>query len=393
MKVLIINSVCGIRSTGRICTDTAKILIEEGHECKIAYGREYVPAEFEDISYRIGDDSDVRFHALMTRVMDNTGAWSRKATEKFVRWIEEYDPDIIHLHNIHGYYINIEVLFRYLQRADKPVVFTLHDCWSFTGHCAHFAYIGCDKWKTQCEHCSQKAEYPKSSFADNSRQNYQWKRELFTGIENMTIVTPSRWLADLVKESYLKKYDVRVIHNGIDLNAFRPMVSDVKSRLGLENKKIILGVASSWNDRKGLSDYLELAKIIEDEYVIMLVGVTEAQKKTFPDNVIGITCTDSVKELAEIYSAADVFVNLTYEDTFPTVNLEAYACNTPVITYHTGGSVESTPNELVVEQGDLSAVWELIKDENYHVDFQMEVDKNKCLRKYYELYQELISRK
>lgn len=394
MKVLMINSVCGIRSTGRICTDIARILSEEGYECKIAYGREQVPEQYAEIAHRIGNDTDVKIHAAVSRVMDNAGFGSKSVTEKFIKWIEEYDPDIIHMHNLHGYYLNIEVLLNYLEKAGKPVVYTLHDCWSFTGHCAYFDYCGCEKWKTGCDGCTQKGEYPKSVLLDRSKKNYQSKKRLFSKIKNMTIVTPSYWLADIVKESFLGMHEVRVINNGIDTAVFRPIESDFKSRYDLEGKKIILGVASNWDDaRKGFGDFRKLSELIDDRHRIVLVGVTEKHMETFPGNITGIKATNSAEELAQIYSAADVFFNPTYEDNYPTVNLEAYACSTPVITYRTGGSVESTAKELVVDKGDLSAVWDMIVHEKYHVDFQMEVDKNKCLREYAELYKELAGMK
>ena len=226
MKILMINSVCGIRSTGRICTDLADALTEQGHEVKIAYGRENVPEKYRKYAVRIGSDTDVKLHCLRARLLDDTGYGSRRATERFIGWVKEFDPDVIHLHNIHGYYINIELLFRYLASAKKRVIWTLHDCWTFTGHCPHFEYEKCSKWKTGCFDCPKaKREYPARLFFDNSRSNWKRKKKLFTAVKDMTIVTPSQWLADLVKQSYLKKYPVRVIHNGIDTSVFRPAKS------------------------------------------------------------------------------------------------------------------------------------------------------------------------
>lgn len=349
MKVLMINSVCGIRSTGRICTDLAEVLEQQGHECKIAYGRETVPEKYQKYAVRIGSDFDVKIHALQSRIFDNTGFGSKKATERFIEWVKEYNPDVIHLHNIHGYYINIEVLFNYLAEADKPVVWTLHDCWTFTGHCAYFSYVGCDKWKNGCNHCVQKKSYPASNLLDRSCQNWLDKRELFTKVKKMTLVTPSKWLVGLVKESYMGKYPVEVIPNGIDLDAFKPTPSDFREKNGFVGKKIILGVASVWDKRKGFDDFIELSKIVDDNTRIVLVGLSKTQLKNLPQNILGIERTNSTKELAEIYTAADVLFNPTYEDNYPTVNLEAQACGTPVVTYRTGGSVESVPEENVVK--------------------------------------------
>ncbi|MDE4541337.1 glycosyltransferase [Thermoanaerobacterium sp. R66] len=354
MKVLQINSVCGYGSTGRIVTDIYRILEEQGHDCLIAYGRGTAPEDIKTI--KIGTNLDTYMHVVKTRLLDRHGFGSKKATRQFIKKAKEYDPDVIHLHNIHGYYINIELLFDYLREANKPVVWTLHDCWAFTGHCAYFDYVGCDKWGKGCNNCPQKNRYPKSIFIDSSKSNYEKKKELFTGIKNMTIVTPSKWLAGLVKKSFLRGYNVKVINNGIDLNIFKPTESDFRAKYNLEDKFIILGVASIWDERKGLKYFLELSKLIDNNSKIVLVGLNDKQLKSLPQNIIGIKRTNNVRELAEIYSAADVFVNTTLEDNFPTTNLEALACGTPVITFNTGGSVECIDEScgMVVEKGNLN---------------------------------------
>ena len=331
MKVLQINSVCGIRSTGRICTDLADVLERNGHECKIAYGRETVPEKYQKYAVRIGSDFGVKLHALQSRIFDNTGFGSRRATEKFIEWVKEYDPDLIHLHNIHGYYINIEVLFNYLAKADIPVVWTLHDCWAFTGHCAHYSYVKCDKWKTGCYNCPQKKRYPSSLLLDASKQNWLKKKALFTSAKKMTFVTPSKWLASEVKQSFFGKYPIEVIPNGIDFNIFKPTPSDFREKNGLVGKKIILGVASSWDERKGLNDFVELSKTLDENYKIILVGLSERQKRDLPENILKITRTNNVHELAEIYTAADVFLNPSREETMGLTSVEAMACGTPAL--------------------------------------------------------------
>jgi len=385
MKILQINSVCGIRSTGRICTDLAEVLEQNGHECKIAYGRESVPEKYQKYAIRIGSDFDVKMHALQSRLFDNSGFCSKRATEKFIEWVKEYNPDIIHLHNIHGYYINIEVLFNYLEEADKPVVWTLHDCWTFTGHCAHYSYVQCDKWKVGCNNCQQRKSYPSSFLFDHSRKNWLKKKALFTRVKNMTLVTPSKWLAGEVRQSFLNMYPVTVVPNGIDLNVFKPTPSNFRKKNNLEGKKIVLGVASAWNPLKGLNDFVALSKILDENYKIVLVGVTAKQKKKLPKDILAIERTNNVKELAEIYTAADVFLNPTYQDTYPTVNIEAQACGTPVVTYRTGGSVESVPKQNVVEQGLLSEIKSLLtttlcQKENF------DNDKFELLKKYIDIY-------
>lgn len=338
MKILQINSVCGVGSTGRIATDLYKVLEEQGHECKIAYGRGTAPEGIESI--KIGSNLDNYMHVFKTRVFDKHGFGSINATKKFIEEVKKYDPDIIHLHNIHGYYINIEILFNYLKEANKPVIWTLHDCWAFTGHCAYFDYIGCEKWKYRCDNCPQKKSYPTSNIVDNSELNYQNKKKLFTSVKNMTIVTPSRWLANLVKESFLGKYKIEVINNGIDLGIFKPTESDFRCKNNLQDKFIILGVASEWSHRKGLNYFIELSEKLSSEYKIVIVGVNDKQKKELSKDIIAITKTNNIKELSKIYTAADVFVNPTLEDNFPTTNLEALACGTPIITFDTGGSGE-----------------------------------------------------
>ena len=339
MKVLQINSVCGVGSTGRIATDLYKALEEKGHECVIAYGRGTAPEGIKTI--KIGTNFDNYMHVAKTRVFDKHGFGSTKATKEFIKKVEELNPDVIHLHNIHGYYINIEILFDYLKRANKKVIWTLHDCWAFTGHCAYFDYVGCNKWKEGCKECPQKKEYPNSLLMDSSEWSFNKKKDIFTGVADLTIVTPSKWLAGLVKQSYLSEYKVEVINNGIDLDIFKPTKSDFRERYGLENKFIILGVANVWDRRKGLQYLIDLAEKIDDNYKVIIVGVSEKQKKSLPKNIIGITRTNNIRELVEIYSAADVFVNPTLEDNFPTTNLEAIACGTDIITFDTGGSSES----------------------------------------------------
>ncbi len=358
MKVLQINSVCGIRGTGRICTDIADILTQNGHDCKIAYGRETVPDEYKKYAVRIGSDLSVKIDAIKSRIIDNAGFNSVCATKKFVKRIEEYNPDIIHLHNIHGYYLNVEILFDYLKKADKPVVWTLHDCWTFTGHCAYFDFVGCDKWLKGCEICPQKHEYPASLFADSSYKNYIRKKHIFTGVKNMTLLTPSNWLERQVNKSFLREYPVKVVNNGIDLSVFKPTDSNFRQKHGLEHKKVVLGVASVWDRRKGLSDFLELSKMLDDSYRIVLVGLNKEQISNLPKNIIGLPRVPEASELAEIYSAADVFANLSVEETMGLTTVEALACGTPVVVYDRTAIPEVVDEitSIVVKYGDINAL-------------------------------------
>lgn len=384
MKVLQINSVCGIRSTGRIVTELADELVKQGNECKIAYGREIVPNKYKDISIHIGNQRDLLFHVLQTRIFDRHCFASTKATRKFIDWIKIYNPDIIHLHNLHGYYIDIRVLFSYLKQSEIPVIWTMHDCWPFTGHCAHFTFIGCNKWKKGCYTCTQKEMYPASFFIDRSIQNYIDKKILFASLKKMAIVTPSQWLADKVKKSFLGNYPIFTIHNSIDTKIFKPTKSNFREKYNLSDKIIVLGVASAWGKRKGLEDFVKLASILDEQHQIVIVGLSKKQIKKMPHNIITIEKTDSVQELAEIYSASDYYVNLTYEDTYPTTNLEAQACGTPCITYKTGGSIESVPKKNIVNQGNISGIVDLLKQK---LELKVEnMDLQCMLAQYISLY-------
>ena len=359
MKVLEINSFFSVGGPPRIVKGVYDALINRGDECMVAAARE-MPYDYMKI-IRIGSEFSATMNALSARLFDNVGFTAKRATKKLIKEIKAYDPDVIHLHNLHGYYLDIEVLFDYLKSADKKVIWTLHDCWAFTGHCAYFDYANCYKWETGgCENCPQKKEYPKSIFLSRSKKNFARKKRAFTGVKDLTIVTPSNWLKNLVERSFLKDYKVVTVYNGIDLDKFKPIKSDVLRRYGLENKKILLGVANIWDRRKGFTDFIKLAEVLPDDYKIVLIGVTEKQIKTLPANVLGLRRTGSIQELCEWYTAADKFLNFTYEDNYPTVNLEAQACGTPVITYKTGGSVESVPSENVAPKGDISAVLSLI---------------------------------
>ena len=356
MKYLIINAVCGIGSTGKICGAIAEACEQEGHEVKIAFGRDgTVPDRYRRFAVRIGSDLDVKLHGIASRLLDNHGFSSAAATRRFLQWADRYDPDVLWLHNIHGYYLNIQLLFDWIKsRPNMQVKWTLHDCWSFTGHCSYFDFAGCDRWKTGCHDCPQKRAYPASILLDNSKRNYAKKRALFTGVPNMTLITPSQWLADIVKQSFLQEYPVKVRYNTIDTNIFKPTAGDFRKKHGLENKKIILGVANVWEPRQGRPDFLKLSEMLDDQYNIVLVGLSPDQLQALPENILGICRTGSAEELAQIYTAADVFVNTTYEDNYPTVNLEARACGTRIISYDTGGCRETLgEDDILVTTGDL----------------------------------------
>lgn len=393
MKLLEINSVCGIRSTGRICTDIADILLNSGHECRIAYGRVDVPDKYRPIAYRIGNKGYVGGNILKARLFDNDGFNAVGSTKKLINWICEYDPDVIHLHNIHGYYINVEELFKYLKTSGKRIIWTLHDCWAFTGHCAHFADAGCEQWKSHCDDCRRGADYPNAFFKARAYRNFEKKKEIFTGVPNMTLVTPSRWLAGLVKQSYLKEYDISVIPNGVDLEHFKPIQSDFKKKYGIENKKMILGVATAWTDKKGLSAFCKLASKIDDRYKIVLVGLTKKQLLRLPQNILAIERTNSIEELAEIYTAADVFLNLSREETMGLTTVEAMACGTPVVVSNLTAVPEVVRDYggIVIDNIDTDTILKgisVVVSGDYHdtIKNANEYEKTQQYNKYIELY-------
>lgn len=354
MRILQINTVVNSGSTGRIAEDIGQVLMSYGHKSYIAYGRGNRPSTSNLI--KIGNTFDVLLHGFYTAIFDRQGFGSKKATQKLLIEIDRINPDVVGLHNIHGYYLNIEVLFKFLAERKIPIVWTLHDCWAFTGHCAFFDSISCEKWKTQCEKCPKTRSYPSSYLIDNSKNNYLDKKRIFNLIKNGTIITPSNWLKNLVEESFLN-YPVLKIHNGIDLKVFKQIVDvdKVKLKYQISDAKVVLGVASIWDTRKGLDDFIELQKRNTGNFQIVLVGLSNKQLKSLPQGIIGIKRTENTTELATLYSIATVFVNPTYQDNFPTTNIEALACGTPVITYKTGGSPEAIDEITgrIVAKGDL----------------------------------------
>lgn len=356
---------------------------------------------FPKTHYKIGNAIGKTEHIALAKITGRHGCFSHNATRNLLRKITQVKPDIIHLHNLHGWYLNWEMLFDFLKQAHIPVVWTLHDCWAFTGHCPHFMAIGCEKWKTGCYACPLYRQYP-GCFFDDSKFQYALKKKCFTGVPNLTIVTPSKWLSDIVRQSYLKEYPTVVINNGIDLNMFKPSPGHFRDKHGLENKVMLLGVAFDWSPRKGTEAFKRLAEELPDEYSIVLVGVSESVAKTLPERIISIKCTQNQKELAEIYSAADLFVNPTLEDNFPTVNLEALACGTPVITYNTGGSPESLTEACgkVVPYGNYDALKSVIVEYRNAKAIKKEacIDRaqlygvNEASRKYNNLYLSVLWR-
>lgn len=379
MKLVQIN-VTNFGSTGKIMRGIKSVAEKNDIECiTFALKPQKAPkGKNEDGVCVFSNFYEYALHYYMSKFTGSELLGSYFGTAKLIKRIKKYNPDVIHLHNIHGRYINIPLLFRYLKKSKKKIVWTLHDCWAFTGHCPHFVYQNCYKWKTGCYNCPRFKEYPETVF-DDSKKMYKLKRKWFSGIENLTLVTPSKWLAELTKESFLKNYPVKVINNGIDLNTFKPTESDFKEKYNCEDKFLILGVAFKWGDKKGLDIFTSLSKRLDDRFQIVLVGTDDVVDKQLPDNIISIHRTNNRQELAEIYTAADLFVNPTREENYPTVNMESLACGTPVITFNTGGSPEIIDKTcgVVVPKDDLEALY----NEIIEISKENPYSKGNCLKK------------
>lgn len=399
-KILYISGALNFGAPGKIVEQIGLLAEQNGYEVLVAHStRNENPSQLPHFAVTTKDQEI--FHAVGAKFFDLHGLLSIRQTEKLVKRIQDYNPDIIHLHNIHGYFCNFKILFEYLDTIDIPVIWTMHDCWPFTGRCFHFVGVNCYKWKTGCYDCKTEAGYTVSQYCDRSKYLYALKKKLFSSVRKMTLVPVSNWQAAFLKESFLKNYEVHPIHNGVDIDKFRPVSGQrLRGKYGLDGKFVILGVASPWNTRKGLDDFYRLRSMLPDIYTIILVGLNQKQVGNLPERIIGITRTESQQELAEYYSMADVFVNLSYLDTFPTVNIEALACGTPVITYRTGGSPEAIDANTgyVVEQGDLKGLTEVLIKERQNPLSSDECrrraekyfDKDKCFEEYIRLYNRLV---
>lgn len=395
-KLLQINVTANSGSTGKIAEAIGQLAINRGWESWIAYGRGTPQSESRLI--RIGNDWDMRWHGVETRLLDNHGLASRRTTRLFISRIKEINPDIIHLHNIHGYFINYPLLFRFLREWGGPVVWTWHDIWPMTGHCAFFGKDQCDKWKTACHECKRKTVYPASLLNNRSSRNFEDKRRAFSGMKDLTIVLVSDWLNEMRKDSFLKDTHGVVIHNGIDLDMFSP--EPVPSK----EKGYVLAVANVWTSEKGWDDIMSLRKILADDIDIIMVGLNDKQMANLPNGIKGLRRTQNLNELRSLYSNAIAFINPTWGDNFPTTNIEALACGTPVITYRTGGSPEAIDSNtgIVVEQGDVQGLKKAIETIRTSSDrFTPELcraraekyfNKDDRFEEYFELYEKIINK-
>lgn len=406
-KILYINSAINRLSTGRIVEQIGVLAQNQGWECYAVYNPRY-NAESNLHKIPACTFNEEIISAIQSRLLDNHGLAIGSATNRLVKKIKEIKPNIIHLHNIHGYHINYKVLFEYLNSTNIKVVWTLHDCWSFTGHCVYFDMIGCKKWKTGCFSCPQKREYPRSIFLDRSKRNWKMKKNILLINRNITLVPVSHWLESLCKESFWGqegKINTYTIHNGIDLEVFRHNkyeATKLRHKYSLDGKIVLLAVANGFGKRKGLKDIIKMNDMLSHKYSIILVGLTEQEYNSLPTGIIGVKRTENIQEMVGFYSMADVFINPTYEDNFPTTNLEALACGTPVATYKTGGSPEAIDKltGIVVEKGNVTELISAIKSLTNRSEFspiecrkraEQFFDKDKCYAKYIELYDSILT--
>lgn len=379
-------------SVGSIVRNLCDELQKKGHQYLICFGRGKNPEGYN--YFKFDYKLDIYGHVLLARLFDSDGLHSKLATKRLIKKLESYKPDIVHLHCLHGYYINYPLLFKYLKESNIKVIWTMHDCWAFTGHCCYFDYINCNQWKNRCKKCKQSRSYPKSYFS-YSYKNHDSKKKLFTELDDCTIVTPSIWLADLIKQTFFNKYRVVTINNGINTDVFKLTYdNEVLRKYNIDiNKKTILCVASIWDKRKGLADALELINYIPDNVQLIIVGIDEKQVNNALSGVICIPRTEDIHELATIYTFATLLFNPTYEDNYPTVNIEAIACGTPVVTYDTGGSpeiIKKTNSGIIIKQRDYRTLLKYLNqcnDKLNMINIPKEIlsYKNMC-NKYLELY-------
>ena len=398
-KLLQINVTANWGSTGKIAEQIGLKAMERGWESYIAYGRDSNPSKSKLI--KVGYMLNVYEHYLENRLFDNEGLASRIPTKKLIKQIEELKPDIIHLHNIHDHWLNYKILFEYFNSIDTPIVWTQHDCWAFTGGCGHYSSRECDKWQTNCKNCSMR-----KIVVDKSKKNFNLKKSLFTANKNLTLIPVSHWLENEMKYSFFNSNKIIPILNGVDIDIFRSLrETSVREKYGIENKFLLIGLATAWSVRKGLSDYIELSKRIPNDYVIMLIGLKKNQISKLPTNIIGIERTSDVQELVELYSSADIVLNLSYEETFGLTTVEGFACGRPSIVYNRTASPELIEGEVgyVVEVGNINQLLDAIheikqKGKQYYSETcrkraENKYDKNKCFDKYMDLYEDLLRTK
>ena len=399
MRMVELNTYCGSGSTGRIALDIADYAANQGADTIIGFGTGAVTPEAEIFALRIGGRTERKWHGAIRKFFDMEGYGSQQATRRLIAFLKEYQPDVIHLHNIHGCYVNHRLLFSYLRISNIPVLWTLHDCWPFTGHCAYFDYIGCERWKTGCYRCPQKASYPTCIGLDGSKRNYLRRKNLFTSLPKLMLIAPCEWMKGLLTNSFLHDVPVKVIYNGVNRGLYYPRESKLREKYGITVPYLALAVASEWEERKGFKYLPKLANKLGNDCKLVVIGLSYDQIAALPEGILGLPRTASTRELAQWYSTADCLVNPTMEDNMPLVNLEALACGTPVATFRTGGCPECITDVCgaVVEKGNVETLAKAVirlcaaKSElrpaciaqAEHFDSQF------CAKAYWDVYQEV----
>lgn len=398
------NVYANCASTGRLAEDLGDVALKAGWKSYVAFGREFRPSHSELI--KVGTKFDVYAHVLKTRLFDRHGFGSERATKKLIKQIDEIKPDVIQFQNVHGYFLNLPIILNYIAEKNIPLIWSLHDCWSMTGHCAHFALNGCEKWKEECNHCPLLKDYPNSWGWDSSKRNHREKRKLIEAIPRLTIVSGSEWLANIAKQSYFKNRDIRVIPDGIDTEIYSPKsgVHELRTQYNLENKFVILASGTAWPYYKGLADYAKLRQVLSSEYAIVIVGMLPKEIESLPKGLIGVPRTKTPEELARWYSAADCVMSLSRLESFGLTPVEGFACGTPAIVYN----CTSTPELITPETGFVAEVGN-IEDVKAKVEMMRKIgkssyakrcreialekyDRNVCFNQYLSLYEDLIKR-
>lgn len=396
MKVLQINAVYGYKSTGIIVKDIGETLQKVSDECYYAYQSSREPVKN---GYRVGGTLSWKWHALYARLLGKQAYASKIATRRFLKWIDKVNPDIVHLHNLHSNYINLNILCDYLAKRAIPTVITMHDCWYFTGKCTHYSAVKCDKWQTSCGSCPlNKSEQP-SLFFDCTSKVLEDKTKHLLKLKNLTLVGCSEWIANEAKKSKLQSANIQVVYNGVDTAIFTPHDSQIRNELGIENQFVILGMADKWCLEQNRDVVERLITSQDSNTKFVIVGCKEEQKEHFKsfNNVLALGYITDRNKLSDIYSAADVFVNLTRADTLPTVNMESICCGTPVITFNCCGGPELVDKDcgFIVEEGNveqLISCVEAIKQQPLTFDVQKQhekFNKNECYKKYLEVYKNI----
>lgn len=403
MRVVQINAVCDVGSTGRICRELNDAIIEYGYRGVILYGNGTSEYEF---SQKVSSDFSVKVHALMARLFGKNSAYSPGSTLKILNFLRTYKPDVVHLHNLHGNYVNIKPLLRFLAKENIPTVLTLHDCWFFTGKCVYYTIVDCENWKKGCQHCPKLRGDIPSWFFDRTGEMWQEKKRLFAAIPRLAVIGVSDWITNEAKQSFLKDAVIlKRIYNWIDLSIFYPRGKEFAGAFGIsEDKYSILCIGAGWGEKHYKTKYLlELAQMLPENYEIILAGMVPFADQ-LPENIKAVGYISSTEDLAKLYSACDVYVHLSREDTFGKVIAEAIACGTPAVVFDSTACPEIVGEGCgqVVPTGDLEAVLcavisiaeqdKTVRERTCVTYAGAQFSKNKLIEETVQLYQELINK-